>query len=933
MKKFTIKKFEFHKFLALLILLSSSGYLKAQDCTVNAGIDRSYCFSQGNLGLYSGNPFLFQLVGNSSGNLNATPNLLWELVSAPPGANISLTTPNNNATYVSAAYKDIPTGVYTFRLGVDCLTGGRVFDNVQVTITNVADFQLLANKKFSDLCGNLDDSVKLIGRPLKAGETLTINGTVLNLTSTNANPFFGTSFNGPTADSVRFTVNYNDFNNCKSNQSARFTFQITNGSCGNYGGEPIADSNATKMGNLKPFVSKTAIKRTDTIAACFNPAFGASFSLENICVKGGLLAFNNYVGSNISVVNLTGSGNIVLGVTATGYKYDVYNNWDTVTNNTLNTFEITYNSNGCFPTFKDTFKVFFKSSVPSLSTFTFANLYGSGAAVSFCEPDPFPKSTYGFKLIKSGTVPAQYKFNSIFLVKPSAANISNPQGMDSLIFSGTIMPGLYRISTTITDTISGCSVDYITDLNILQRLQLPVLRDTSICYSDISYSFDIPYPTGTFGAYQYNAEVINQPYYVQAYQDNITIYATDGFVGDFDIRVFPNTSNFNACTDGRADTFHILIKSGGYKGNAGTDQALQCNVSTTNLAGSNPVSNGGTEGFWKFLPAISTNGGTPIVIADTADISTTVSGFINQSAYYFSWNVTAGNTGNYCSLKPDTVRIIFSGTPPGNAQAAQADFTGCLPPTNKYTLTSNAVTPNFGVKWSQISGSSSTIATSDSTNTDVTSLTTGTYKYEVAVSNACSIFKDTVTLNFPSVCGTVPVKLISFIGTQDINGDILNWVVSDESNIKKYVVEISQDGIKFSGLKDILPTVYSSGNKTYTTTNNNVTEYLNYYRLKIVQNDGSFDYSSIIKLTKKDLQKDFVQISPMPAKSKLYLTINSLSNASYNIQISDVSGRTVIKKYINVVKGKNTVQFDVNTLPRGFYQLKIGDISRKIILD
>ena len=145
-----------------------------------------------------------------------------------------------------------------------------------------------------------------------------------------------------------------------------------------------------------------------------------------------------------------------------------------------------------------------------------------------------------------------------------------------------------------------------------------------------------------------------------------------------------------------------------------------CNVSSTNLAGSLPSAGGGQAGFWKFLPGISINTVNSPLIADSSDRNSLISGFTNLSSNYFSWNVTDGNSGNYCGLQPDTVLVVYSGISPSIPQHAQADFFGILDNSGAYMLTSNAITPTFNVQWNKISGVGGTIVNPNSQNTNVT---------------------------------------------------------------------------------------------------------------------------------------------------------------------------------------------------------------------
>jgi hypothetical protein len=911
------------KLFVFVLLTLGCDNVDGQDCTVNAGLDASYCFAAEYPNQNQINS-LFSLSGNAAGNINLAPNKLWELASGPQGANLTFTNPTNNTTTITGRYRDLPSGTYIFRLGIDCQTGGRVYDSVKITIDNVADFELYGDRKWNYFCGNdTAGLINLISRPLRVGERLQLQGAGVLIYGNTTTVFSGGNsmlITGPTSDSVRLISKNNNFSCNKGGAFIRYDIYSASVPCRKQYIKPILTGTiAEELGNTKTVLYKVGSKKIDTISCLGIPPIYYYFLQENICFTG---SSDNSNPPNISSIRLSGSGSVI----SNGNVYTYPNNWDTVSRNTLHTYEITVNSNGCFDSFKDTIKIFFKSAF-NASNIIFNN------GLSPCVDPTFQLNDYRYQLLQTGViVPPAYKFNSIIYGQPLGSNvyISNPQGKDSLFFSGTMRPGTYGIYTTITDTTSGCSTYVTTSFGFRTKTTLPLLRDTTVCFRKYG-QIPIPYYYTEFGCGAYLTQKIggNGLAFATVPCSNY-IYVSMNTVGTTDFRVYPDISNQNACVDNKSDTFRVVTISSGHNSNAGTDQLLLCNVNNTNLAGILPVSPvDGIEGFWKFLPAISSNVGAPIVIADSADKSTGISGFVNQSSYYFSWNVTDGNTGTYCNLKPDTVLVVYSGIPPSIAQSAQADYTGILSGNHTFNITSNAVIPTFGIQWNQVSGSPATIVNPNSQNTNITGLNVGIYSFEIIVTNACGVFKDTVNLNFTSV---LPVTLINFSGDKVDKDDFLQWDVADEINLKQYELEISEDANRFSNLVTIPINLSSSNFKKYSYTNKNVKGITNYYKLKMINNDGSFSYSNIIKLSRKGNKSDYLEVNPVPAKNNLSVILNSTKAYSSGIEIIDVQGKIVYKKRFEVYSGSNSTSIDVSLLARGFYLVRIGDLSQKILL-
>jgi hypothetical protein len=909
------------------IIILHGTKLNAQNCTVNAGIDGQRCiqYSSG----FQVSPLL--LSGNSAGNISNTPNLLWEIASSPLGSNITLSTPNNNSTYVNGDAVDAPSGVYIFRLGMNCLSGERIYDSVIYSINNIADFNLYADKPWN-VCANVQTFVNLVGRPLKTGEVLRLNGRGIELTYSNFNALLYTDIYGPTTDSVRFTITNKNYNTCTFEYYPLFNYKIRSVQyCSSENKDPIINGIPSPLGYSKAAVRKTGTRNIDTIA-CIN--IGSTFLsyANNICLVGGRNDITEYSG-NFTTRTLSGSGIIsstILG--ATSIYNIIQNQWDTVTANTWHNYELNYNSNGCYASFKDTVKVFFKSFSPSPTNFTF------NSGVSYClEPSAFPLTSFKFPLVTTGIVPPNYTFNST-IIAPSGASfsITNSTSKDSLeIVGSTIIAGNYTIKTLITDTITLCSKPITSYFTISKKAILPVLRDTTICPASlIGNTFTMPYKAASFGlpnlqytAYTITGININYLYPTILNDSTISVQVNTTIPGNYDVVVLPFN---NGCSDGRRDTFRVSLISSGYVSNAGTDQMLLCNVNSTSLAGSLPSSTGGNAGFWKFLPAISSNIGSPVVIGDSTNRNTVVSGFSNLSSYYFSWNVTGGNSNTYCALKPDTVLIIFSGVPPSIPQSAQPNYSGCLAANGIYQLHSNAITPTFNAQWNKVSGVGGTIVNPNNQNTYVSGLSIGNYVYELVVTNACGIFKDTVHLNFGCA---LPVKLISFHGYKNsVGNDILSWDISEEINMKHYELELSADANKFTTLGIVSVSNNTATNKKYDYTNSTIFNPTNFYRLKMVDIDGSYSYSNIIKIRSAKMDNAEIEISPNPAQSNLLVHITSLETKASTIEIIDCLGQVTLKKHLKLYKGVNNTAIDVSTLKRGVYFIRENNSTKKLIL-
>lgn len=167
--------------------------------------------------------------------------------------------------------------------------------------------------------------------------------------------------------------------------------------------------------------------------------------------------------------------------------------------------------------------------------------------------------------------------------------------------------------------------------------------------------------------------------------------------------------------------------------------------------------------------------------------------------------------------------------------------------------------------------------------------------------------------------------LLEFDGHKQGDDNFLHWSFETETAIDYFVLERSADGIN----SEELISYNSSGGLHYAFVDNDPLS-LSYYRLKIVNNDGSFDYSNWVVLDRTLDQNDF-RVYPNPTEGGLTLDFVSAAAQPINIVISDVLGRTVLQRSLELSAGQNKTHFDISELSSAVYVLTIGQGAQKIV--
>lgn len=170
----------------------------------------------------------------------------------------------------------------------------------------------------------------------------------------------------------------------------------------------------------------------------------------------------------------------------------------------------------------------------------------------------------------------------------------------------------------------------------------------------------------------------------------------------------------------------------------------------------------------------------------------------------------------------------------------------------------------------------------------------------------------------------LPVELLRFQAAL-LKGTVnLHWETASEHNNDRFEIERSVDGTQWP----MLGVVYShdgSSNEAqaYTFEDRYPVRGLNYYRLKQVDTDGKFEYSTIIAV--ENANEPRIQIYPNPAHGEIYI---NAPHAHTTYLIKNATGRMV---------QAGDIQFDqainISALPAGVYFMQVMEEGRVVGLE
>ena len=159
-----------------------------------------------------------------------------------------------------------------------------------------------------------------------------------------------------------------------------------------------------------------------------------------------------------------------------------------------------------------------------------------------------------------------------------------------------------------------------------------------------------------------------------------------------------------------------------------------------------------------------------------------------------------------------------------------------------------------------------------------------------------------------------PVKLLSFTARPVNNQVLTQWQVADEQNLKQYEVEHSADNLSFKKVGTV-----TAANKTaYDFRHTEPVNGKNFYRLRMVDNDGTFAYS-VVRMV--NFEKGvLVNVYPNPVSDKLNVVINRQDNKPATIRLINNLGQQLLSKTFS-----GSTEVDMKLLPAGMYVLQVND--------
>lgn len=173
----------------------------------------------------------------------------------------------------------------------------------------------------------------------------------------------------------------------------------------------------------------------------------------------------------------------------------------------------------------------------------------------------------------------------------------------------------------------------------------------------------------------------------------------------------------------------------------------------------------------------------------------------------------------------------------------------------------------------------------------------------------------------------LPIKIKSFTAqTQSANAILLRWTSVFEANASKYVVQKSADGRNFSDISEVKAAGNSMSALNYSYIDRQMANGTAYYRLKLIDFDGTVDYTKIIYINNGEVGLLPLSVFPNPFRAEVQLKGVTTSEVNRkNVKVYSTTGSEVNYRVV----GGNAIIIDPS-VPKGVYILRVKGQAYKL---
>jgi hypothetical protein len=183
----------------------------------------------------------------------------------------------------------------------------------------------------------------------------------------------------------------------------------------------------------------------------------------------------------------------------------------------------------------------------------------------------------------------------------------------------------------------------------------------------------------------------------------------------------------------------------------------------------------------------------------------------------------------------------------------------------------------------------------------------------------CSLYSCLIS----SVCGMqvfLPVEWLSFSATASEEGCMLEWATASETNVERFDVERSVNGVNYESIGSVSAKGTTSELQRYSFVDAQVPAGLTYYRIRETDFDGKSSYS--VTEAVRTSPRGGLSVYPNPVRGHRIHLLTEQQTGPIRIQLFDAVGRCIYSAVAQAEPSGSDVEFPDRIIP-GSYLLSV----------
>ena len=176
----------------------------------------------------------------------------------------------------------------------------------------------------------------------------------------------------------------------------------------------------------------------------------------------------------------------------------------------------------------------------------------------------------------------------------------------------------------------------------------------------------------------------------------------------------------------------------------------------------------------------------------------------------------------------------------------------------------------------------------------------------------------------------LPVQLTNFAATCNKEEVLVKWTTASEQNSQNFIVQRSRDLSEWEYVSTVNAAGYSNFSINYESIDTNPIGGTSYYRLVQIDYNGVEKIYGPISVSCSDASNGMI-VFPNPTKGNFTVEITTDEDFSDSqLVITDLSGKVITSRIINVLEGKTQAIFENQDLQLGTYIIQLNSSNHNI---